>query len=60
MFWCTVAMLLVRSFGITLRADTIVRPETLTKTKKLKLTLANSSLLSDFCHLKEKSMTILM
>ena len=25
MFWCTVAMLLVRSFGITLRAVTIVR-----------------------------------
>ena len=47
-FWCTVATLLVRSFGIALRAITIVRPETLTK--KLKLTLANSSLLSGFCH----------
>ena len=33
MIWCTVAMLLVRSFGITLRAVTIVGPETLTKKK---------------------------
>ena len=33
MFWCTVAMLLVRSFGITLRAVTNVRPENLTKKK---------------------------
>ena len=34
---------------IVLRAVTIYRPET--QTNKLKLALANSSLLSDFCHL---------
>ena len=34
---------------IVLRAVTIYRPDT--QTNKLKLTLANSSLLSDFCHL---------
>ena len=34
---------------IVLRAVTICRPET--RTNKLKLTLANSSLLPDFCHL---------
>ena len=34
--------------SVALRAVTIYRPET--QTNKLKLTLANSSFLSDFCH----------
>ena len=37
----------------TLRAVTFYRPET--QTNKVKLTLATSSLLSDFCHENEKN-----
>ena len=36
-FCCTVAMLLIRSFGIALRAVTIVRPETLTKKTEINI-----------------------
>ena len=38
-------------FELSRVAVTIYRPET--QTKKLKLTLANSTLLSDFCHFKK-------
>ena len=55
--WVTLALLctLLHKIGsaIVLRAVTIYRPET--QTNKLKLTLATSSLLSDFCHENEKN-----
>ena len=45
---CAARAKLLFFLQIALRAVTIYRPET--QTNKLKLTVANSSLLSDFCH----------